>query len=96
MKHAWATVAMILVATATTVWSQDEDDDERPAVAAQVAGVHTLTLGFAGLMDRTNRTDLDPINLTAGAMNSGVPSTMPVGSISWSSTRSTAARATIG
>lgn len=33
----------------------------------------TLELGMAGLMDRSNRTDLEPINLSAGVMNSGGP-----------------------
>jgi hypothetical protein len=63
---------MIRAATAATAWAQaeaDEDDDEEEAAAAPAAGGRTLTLGFAGLMDRSNRTDLPPIHLTAGAMN---------------------------
>jgi hypothetical protein len=76
MKRSWALAATILAATATAGWAQDDDDGdgETPAAtAAPVAGGRTLTLGFAGLMDRANRTDLDPINLTAGALNSGAP-----------------------
>jgi hypothetical protein len=75
MKTAWTLAAMILAATATTGWSQvdDDDDDEAAAAAAPAAGGNTLTLGFAGLMDRANTTDLDPIHLTAGALNSGGP-----------------------
>ena len=76
MKRAWTLAAMILAATATvtTGWAQDDDDDDdAPAAAVSAAGEHTLTLGFAGLMDRANRTDLEPINLTAGAMHSGAP-----------------------
>jgi hypothetical protein len=54
---------------AAPAWAQEENDEaEAPAAAA--FGGHTLTLGMAGLMDRANRTDLDPINLTAGALNS--------------------------
>lgn len=33
----------------------------------------TLEIGMAGLMERSNRTQLDPINLTAGALNSAGP-----------------------
>jgi hypothetical protein len=58
---------MVVAATATAGSAQEEDDEAAPAAA--VAGGRTLTLGFAGLMDRANRTDLLPINLTAGAIN---------------------------
>lgn len=34
------------------------------------AQTRTIELGFAGLMDRSNRTDLAPITLTAGRMES--------------------------
>jgi hypothetical protein len=34
------------------------------------AQTRTIEVGFAGLMDRSNRTDLDPIKLTAGRMDS--------------------------
>lgn len=37
-----------------------------PAMAQQ----RTIEVGFAGLMERANRTDLEPINLTAGRMDS--------------------------
>ena len=37
-----------------------------PAGAQQ----RTIEVGFAGLMERANRTDLEPINLTAGRMDS--------------------------
>jgi hypothetical protein len=57
-----------LACTATTAWAQAEDDDQAVQPAAAPGG-RTLTLGFAGLMDRANRTDLPPINLTAGAIN---------------------------
>ena len=57
-----------LACTATTAWAQEGDDDEAAQPAAAPGG-RTLTLGFAGLMDRANRTDLPPINLTAGAIN---------------------------
>jgi hypothetical protein len=35
------------------------------------AQTRTIEVGFAGLMDASNRTDLPPINLTAGALNAG-------------------------
>ncbi len=35
-----------------------------------VAQTRTLEIGAAGLMERSNRTDLDPIELTAGSMKS--------------------------
>lgn len=37
-----------------------------PAMAQQ----RTIEVGFAGLMERANRTDLEPITLTAGRMES--------------------------
>lgn len=37
--------------------------------APGLAQTRTLELGFAGLMDNANSTDLPPINLTAGALN---------------------------
>jgi hypothetical protein len=61
--------ALVLVlATTAPGWGQEEDDAPAPAAAA--VGGRTLTLGLAGLMDRSNRTDLEAINLTAGAMQS--------------------------
>jgi hypothetical protein len=70
--------AMALAVSAPAVMAQeaDEDDEAVPTVGAPTAttpGGRTLTLGMAGLMDRANRTDLEPINLTAGQMNSGAP-----------------------
>ncbi|MER2510594.1 hypothetical protein [Amaricoccus sp.] len=43
--------------------------------SAQIAMAQTRTLeiGAAGLMERSNRTDLAPIELTAGSMKSGGP-----------------------
>lgn len=38
--------------------------------APVVAQQRTIEVGFAGLMERANRTDLEPINLTAGRMDS--------------------------
>lgn len=37
--------------------------------ASGLAQTRTLELGFAGLMDNANRTDLPPINLSAGVLN---------------------------
>lgn len=37
---------------------------------AALAQTRALEIGAAGLMDRSNRTDLDPIELTAGSMKS--------------------------
>ena len=37
---------------------------------AALAQNRTLEIGAAGLMERSNRTDLDPIELTAGSMKS--------------------------
>jgi hypothetical protein len=70
MRTASILLAMALAATAAAGWAQEEDDDDADAApAAAAAGGRTLTLGFAGLMDRANRTELPPINLTAGAIN---------------------------
>lgn len=41
--------------------------------ASVQAQTRSLELGFAGLMDASNRTDLAPINLTAGAMETEGP-----------------------
>lgn len=38
--------------------------------APVVAQQRSIEVGFAGLMERANRTDLEPINLTAGRMDS--------------------------
>ena len=38
-----------------------------------LAQTRSLEIGAAGLMERSNRTQLDPINLTAGALNSAGP-----------------------
>ena len=67
-----AALALGLTAAGAPGWAQEDDDDDAAAEAAPAAvpGGRTLTLGMAGLMDRANRTDLDPINLTAGALNS--------------------------
>lgn len=67
-----AGLALGVAVSAAPGWAQEDDDDdaaEAPAAAA-VPGGRTLTLGMAGLMDRANRTDLDPIKLTAGALES--------------------------
>jgi hypothetical protein len=73
----WMTLAALaLTASSTFAWAQTEaenDDDEPAAAAAPAPGGRTLTLGFAGVMDRANTTDLEPINLSAGTMNSAGP-----------------------
>lgn len=74
MKRTMTLAAMILAATAAMASAQteaEEDDDDEAAAAAPApgAGGRTLNLGFAGLMDRANRTDLPPINLSAGVLN---------------------------
>jgi hypothetical protein len=72
MKFTTTLAAMILMASSATAFGQaetEEDDDEAAAAAPAPGGGRTLTLGFAGLMDRANTTDLPPINLTAGAIN---------------------------
>jgi hypothetical protein len=80
MKPTLTLAALLLsaAAAAATGWAQtaetgaDDDDDAEEAAAPAGAGVggRTLTLGFAGLMDNSNRTDLEPINLSAGVLNS--------------------------
>jgi hypothetical protein len=40
---------------------------------AAMAQNRTLEIGAAGLMERSNRADLEPIELTAGSMKSGGP-----------------------
>jgi len=73
MKKTMTLAAMILAATAATAPAQAEGEDDEAvteAAAAPAAGGRTLNLGFAGLMDRANRTDLAPINLSAGVLNS--------------------------
>lgn len=52
MKPATALAALLLAASATFA----------------VAQTRTLELGFAGLMDNANRTDLPPIRLSAGVL----------------------------
>ena len=80
MRLALGLVAMMLAATASSAPAQEEDDDDAATeAAAPAAGGRTLNLGFAGLMDRANRTDLDPINLSAGTLNSGGPYTLQSG-----------------
>lgn len=75
MKLALIFAALMLAATAGPGGSQEADDDAaaEAAAPAAAAGGRTLNLGFAGLMDRANRTDLEPINLSAGTLNSGGP-----------------------
>lgn len=80
MRRVMAAAAVLLAATLAPAWADDDDDDEpAAATSAPTAGGRTLTLGFAGLMDRANRTDLEPINLTAGAMHSGGPYSLQSG-----------------
>ncbi len=70
---------LVLAATAAMAavpaMADDDDDDDEAAEAAAPAGgaipgTRTLELGFAGLMDNRNRTDLEPITLTVGQMQS--------------------------
>ncbi len=67
--------AVMLTATAAMASAQDEagengsESAEAPASAA-IPGTRTLELGFAGLMDNRNRTDLEPITLTVGQLQS--------------------------
>jgi hypothetical protein len=68
MLRALIAAAMLLTASVAVAWAQEDDDEAEAAPAAAAIGGRTLTLGFAGLMDRANRTDLPPINLTAGAI----------------------------
>jgi hypothetical protein len=73
----WMTVAALALAASSTVaWAQaeaEDDHDAAEAAAPAAAGGRTLTLGFAGVMDRANTTDLEPINLSAGTMESAGP-----------------------
>lgn len=64
-------IALVLACSTATAWAQVEDDDDadEAAASATAVGTRTLQLGFAGLMDRGNRTDLPPINLTAGRLD---------------------------
>jgi hypothetical protein len=68
MIRALIAATMLLAASVAVAWAQEDDDEAGAAPAAAAIGGRTLTLGFAGLMDRANRTDLPPINLTAGAI----------------------------
>jgi hypothetical protein len=68
MIRALIAATMLLAASVAVAWAQEDDDEAEAAPAAAAIGGRTLTLGFAGLMDRANRTDLPPINLTAGAI----------------------------
>jgi len=74
MKPTLTLAALLLAATAAAGWADNhveaEADDDAAAPASAALGGRTLTLGFAGLMDRANRTDLEPINLSAGVLNS--------------------------
>jgi hypothetical protein len=70
MKIASILAAIVLAATAAGGWAQEQEEDDEAAPAAAAFGQRTLTLGLAGLMDRANRTDLEPISLTAGALQS--------------------------
>ncbi len=79
MKRTMILAAMMMAATVATPWADDDDDDAPAAAASAAAGGRTLTLGFAGLMDRANRTDLEPIELTAGAMHSASPYSLQSG-----------------
>jgi hypothetical protein len=66
-------IALVLACSTATAWAQaeaDDDDEEAAAAPAAVGGTRTLELGFAGLMDARNRTDLEPINLTVGQLQS--------------------------
>jgi hypothetical protein len=74
MRKLAIALAMSLAAIGTTAWAQaespEEDDDAAAAAPAGLPGARTLQLGLAGLMERSNRTDLPPIHLTAGALQS--------------------------
>lgn len=75
MKHLLLALATVsLVATGAAAWADDDDDDAAaPAAAAPAAkpfGARTIEIGAAGLMEKSNRTDLDEITLTAGALKS--------------------------
>jgi hypothetical protein len=75
MKKLTVALAALLLATSTSLaWADNHDDDDDEAAEAAAAqpafGERTITLGFAGLMDRRNRVDLEEINLTAGELKS--------------------------
>lgn len=78
MKKLLAAVAVAsIVAGGAVAWADDDDGDDAAAPAAGSAapaarpfGARTLEIGAAGLMERSNRTDLDEITLTAGALKS--------------------------
>lgn len=79
MKAMTLALAIGLAALAGTAWAEgDDDDDAAKAPAAEapakpavgLPGKRTIEVGAAGLMERSNRTDLDPIKLTAGALQS--------------------------
>jgi hypothetical protein len=77
MRNVAIALAAALAFTAASAWAQaeaEEDDDDAPAAtaapAAGLPGNRTLEIGLAGLMERSNRTDLEPIELTAGALKS--------------------------
>lgn len=76
-----ASLAFAGMAGAVLAQDQDDDDDDDAVEAAAPApvGTRTLQLGFAGLMDRANRTDLEPITLTVGRLDSGGPYTLQSG-----------------
>ena len=67
-----AVAAASLVAGGATAWADDDDDDAAAPAAASVGlpGMRSIEVGPAGLMERSNRTDLDEITLTAGALKS--------------------------
>jgi hypothetical protein len=73
-KLTLALAVMLLATTAPMAWADNHEDDdeaeEAAAAPAQTFGARTLELGFAGLMDNRNRTELQEISLTAGAMQS--------------------------
>lgn len=73
MRKPTVALAALLIATgASLAWADDHDDDDDAAPAAEqpAFGERTVTLGFAGVMDRRNRVDLEEITLTAGEMQS--------------------------
>lgn len=67
---------LVLAATAAMAgapaMADDDDDEAAEATSAggAIPGTRTLELGFAGLMDNRNRTDLEPITLTVGQLQS--------------------------
>lgn len=67
-------LTMAFLATGSLGWAQEEDDDDAaPAAEATQAapfGARSIEVGPAGLMERSNREDLEEITLTAGALKS--------------------------